>query len=55
MLEKAVERMLPKESPLARRQLGNLKVYGGAQHPHEAQQPTKLDIAALNPKNKRRA
>ena len=55
VIQKAVERMLPKESPLARRQLGNLKVYGGAQHPHEAQQPTKLDIAALNPKNKRRA
>jgi large subunit ribosomal protein L13 len=50
---KAVERMLPKESPLARRQLGKLKVYKGAEHPHEAQQPVKLDVAALNSKNKR--
>jgi large subunit ribosomal protein L13 len=31
----------------------NLKVYAGPAHPHEAQQPTKLDIAALNRKNKR--
>ncbi|WP_298728267.1 50S ribosomal protein L13 [uncultured Ferrovibrio sp.] len=50
---KAVERMLPKESPLARRQLTKLKVYKGPNHPHEAQQPVKLDVAALNPKNKR--
>jgi len=55
VIEKAVERMLKKESPLARRQLGNLKVYKGAQHPHEAQSPTVLDLAKLNPKNKRSA
>lgn len=55
VIEKAVERMLPKESPLARRQLGNLRVYAGAAHPHEAQQPTKLDIAAMNRKNVRTA
>jgi large subunit ribosomal protein L13 len=55
VIEKAVERMLKKESPLARRQLGNLKVYKGAQHPHEAQTPTVLDLAKLNPKNKRSA
>ncbi len=55
MIEKAVERMLKKESPLARRQLGNLKVYKGAQHPHAAQSPTVLDLAKLNPKNKRSA
>ena len=53
VIQKAVERMLPKESPLARRQLSNLKVYAGAEHPHEAQQPTKLDVAAMNPKNVR--
>jgi large subunit ribosomal protein L13 len=29
----------------------NLKIYGGPDHPHEAQQPLKLDIAALNKKN----
>ncbi len=53
VLLKAVERMLPKESPLARRQLGHLKVYKGSEHPHEAQTPATLDVAALNPKNKR--
>ena len=50
VVEKAVERMLPR-GPLGRRQLANLRVYPGAEHPHEAQQPEKIDIAALNPKN----
>ena len=54
IVEKAVERMLP-EGPLARRQLGNLRVYPGAEHPHAAQQPEPLDIAAMNRKNKRSA
>lgn len=49
---KAVERMLPK-GPLGRRQLANLKVYCGAEHPHAAQQPEVLDVAAMNPKNAR--
>ena len=48
----AIERMIPK-GPLGRRQLKNLKVYVGSDHPHEAQQPQSLDIAAMNPKNKR--
>ncbi|MBB3929714.1 large subunit ribosomal protein L13 [Kaistia hirudinis] len=52
VIEKAVERMLP-EGPLGRRQFGNLRVYAGTSHPHEAQQPEVLDVAALNPKNKR--
>src|SRR5690242_10298344 len=39
LIEKAVERMLKKESPLARRQLSNLKVYTGTEHPHAAQNP----------------
>ena len=52
VLLKAVERMLPK-GPLGRQQLGNLKVYAAGTHPHEAQQPQPLDVAALNPKNKR--
>ncbi|MEQ9349948.1 MAG: 50S ribosomal protein L13, partial [Alphaproteobacteria bacterium] len=47
---KAVERMLPRGS-LGRTQLGNLKVYAGGEHPHEAQQPVPLDVAAMNPKN----
>ncbi|MFY9286990.1 MAG: 50S ribosomal protein L13 [Alphaproteobacteria bacterium] len=52
VIEKAVERMLPK-GPLGRRQLGNLKVYAGTEHPHAAQNPAKIDFAARNPKNKR--
>jgi large subunit ribosomal protein L13 len=52
VLEKAVERMLPR-GPLGRRQLGNLRVYAGPEHPHAAQQPEKLDIAAMNRKNTR--
>ena len=52
VVEKAVERMMP-DGPLARKQLKNLRVYAGAEHPHEAQQPEKLDVAALNRKNSR--
>jgi large subunit ribosomal protein L13 len=54
IVEKAVERMLPR-GPLGRRQLGNLRVYKGPDHPHEAQQPEKIDIAAMNRKNTRSA
>ena len=54
VIEKAVERMLPR-GPLGRRQLGNLRVYAGAEHPHAAQQPEALDIGALNRKNSRSA
>jgi len=54
IVEKAVERMLPR-GPLGRRQLGNLRVYPGPDHPHTAQQPEKLDIAAMNRKNVRSA
>lgn len=51
IVEKAVERMLPR-GPLARVQLGNLRVYPGAEHPHAAQQPEALDVGAMNRKNK---
>ena len=51
---KAVERMLP-GGPLSRRQMSNLRVYPGTEHPHEAQQPEPLDLAPLNPKNTRSA
>jgi large subunit ribosomal protein L13 len=54
VIEKAVERMVPR-GPLGRQQMKNLRVYAGATHPHEAQQPATLDVAALNPKNKRSA
>lgn len=53
ILEKAVERMLPKESPLARKQLTHLKIYNGGDHPHEAQAPEAIDFLARNPKNAR--
>lgn len=51
VLKKAVQRMLPKESPLARKQLSNLHIYAGPDHPHEAQKPEVVDFAAMNPKN----
>jgi large subunit ribosomal protein L13 len=49
---KAVERMVPR-SPLGRQVMRKLRVYAGANHPHESQQPEVLDVAAMNPKNKR--
>ncbi len=52
VVEKAVERMIP-EGPLGRQQMKNLKVYAGASHPHEAQSPKTVDVAGMNPKNKR--
>lgn len=52
VIEKAVDRMLSR-GPLGRRQLGYLKVYKGAEHPHVAQNPVTMNIAAANPKNKR--
>ena len=54
IVEKAVQRMLPR-GPLGRQQFGNLRVYPGPDHPHAAQQPQALDIAAMNRKNKRSA
>jgi len=54
IVEKAVERMLPR-GPLGRVQFGNLRVYPGPEHPHEAQKPEKLDVAAMNRKNVRSA
>src|SRR6476620_7302390 len=54
IVEKAVERMLPR-GPLGRVQLGNLRVYAGPAHPHAAQNPETLDVAALNRKNTRSA
>src|SRR3954452_2346521 len=54
VVEKAVERMIPR-GPLGRVQFGNLRVYAGAEHPHEAQQPETLDVASMNRKNMRAA
>ena len=52
VIEKAVERMLAR-GPLGRQIMSNLRVYAGTEHPHEAQKPEVLDVAAMNPKNKR--
>jgi len=50
-MRKAVQRMLPKESPLARKQLSNLRVYAGSDHPHAAQEPQVIDFKSMSPKN----
>ena len=53
VLMKAVERMMPKDSPLARSQMTHLKVYAGSDHPHAAQTPEPLDVASMNRKNQK--
>ncbi len=52
VIQKAVERMVPR-GPLGRDVMRKLRVYAGPAHPHEAQQPQVLDVAGMNPKNKR--
>ena len=47
---KAVERMITR-NPLGQQQMRKLHVYAGPEHPHEAQNPKVLDVAALSPKN----
>jgi large subunit ribosomal protein L13 len=44
VIELAVRRMLPK-SKMGRNILGKLKIYKGAEHPHQAQQPKELKLA----------
>lgn len=51
VLEKAIERMIPR-GPLGRQQMRNLRIFSGAAHPHEAQNPEVLDVASMNRKNK---
>jgi len=51
---KALERMITRNR-LGRQQMSNLRVYAGAEHPHEAQQPEVLDVKSMNPKNTRSA
>lgn len=51
VMRKAVQRMLPKESPLARQQLANLRVYAGSEHPHSAQNPVTVDFKSMSRKN----
>ena len=43
VLRKAVKGMLPRNR-LGRAQLTKLKIYAGAEHPHEAQAPTKIEV-----------
>ena len=50
----AVKRMLP-GNKLSRQQMTNLRVYAGAEHPHEAQSPEVLDVKSMNKKNTRTA
>lgn len=52
VVELAVKRMMP-GGPLTRKQLSNLHIYAGSEHPHEAQKPEALDVAAMNSKNVR--
>ena len=52
VVTQAVKRMLPGGS-LSRKQMTNLRVYAGAEHPHEAQAPTVLDVTSMNSKNTR--
>lgn len=54
VIQKAVERMITR-GPLGRDVMRKLHVYKGAEHPHQAQQPTPVDFASLNPKNARTA
>lgn len=43
VIKSAVKGMLPK-SRLGTSMLGKLKVYAGAEHPHEAQKPEKIEL-----------
>jgi len=52
VVQKAVQRMLP-GNKLSRQLMTNLRVYAGAEHPHEAQAPEVLDVKILNKKNTR--
>ncbi|EDZ43451.1 ribosomal protein L13 [Rhodobacteraceae bacterium HTCC2083] len=52
VMTKAVQRMLP-GGPLSRQQMTNLRVYAGAEHPHEAQNPEVVDVKSMNSKNTR--
>ncbi len=52
VITRAVRRMLP-DGPLAKRQLGKLRVYAGPDHPHTAQTPAEIDLKPINRKNVR--
>ena len=50
VLMRAVKRMLP-GNRLSRKQMTNLRIYAGSEHPHEAQAPEVLDVKSMNSKN----
>ena len=52
VLTQAVKRMLP-GNRLSRQLMTNLRIYAGAEHPHEAQSPEVLDVKSMNSKNTR--
>ena len=47
VLKLAVKRMLP-GGALAKKQLGKLKIYAGSNHPHEAQNPEKIELSLIH-------
>ncbi len=53
LLTKAVERMMPKESPLARAQMTHLRIFAGPNHTHQAQSPEDVNFKGLSRKNVR--
>ena len=55
VLKLAVKRMMPRESSLSRQQFSKLRVYAGAEHPHDAQQPEVVDFKSMNRKNEKAA
>ena len=52
VITQAVKRMLP-GNKLSRQLMTNLRVYAGSEHPHEAQDPSILDVKSMNSKNTR--
>jgi large subunit ribosomal protein L13 len=50
---KVLGRMLPKESPLARKQMTHLRLFSGSEHSHQAQSPETIDFASKSAKNTR--
>ena len=51
IVRKAVERMMSSNA-LSKKQLSNLKIFGGDKHDHDAQKPELIDFGKLNRKNK---
>lgn len=54
VVKQAVKRMITRNS-LGSKQMSNLYVYAGSEHPHQAQKPETLDLASKNAKNKKEA